>query len=186
MIYLHLLQFDLDYTHSPLIEDSENGQRLLRVLRRQGRRVSPLVVLATEIDECHYAIHPKVLRRIRIGPVLSSRFSFDECKLAKFLRKEGHPDDVVFSLETEVIVSTRQVVKEKGFLFLPDTLREVFEIDRDDLECFDRKLSELKRYLFMPHRLWQYTFAQKNPTWMKEFTDSERVAFDEKGKVYEV
>lgn len=186
LIYLHLLQFDQAINTAALVEGDEVYENLLAKLRRQGRRVSPLVVLATDLDEAIPEIHPKILRRMRVGPVLSSRFSFDECELAKFLRSEGHPDDVVFSIESEVIVSSRQVVKEKGWLFLPDTLREIFEINHDDMECFDRKLSEIHRYLFMPHRLWQYTFAQKDPVWLRNFEDSERIAFDENAHVYEV
>ncbi len=186
LIYLHLLQFDQDTRMSPLVEGEEAYEKLMKLLRRQGRRVSPLVVLATELDNAFFSLHPKVLRRMRVGPVLSSRFSFDECEMAKFLRREGHPNDVVFSLESEVIVSSHQEVKEKGWLFLPDTFRQIFKISNEDMECFDRKLSDLHRYLFMPHRLWQNTFAQDDPVWMREFKDAERIAFDEEGKVYEI
>ena len=184
--YLHLLHFDQDKRARPLNPGAPEYEAFKEMLEREGRRVPPLAVLATAIDTAFETIHPKALRRLRIGPVLLNSFSFDEGPLADFLRFDGHPDDLIFSLESEVIVSSKQVVKEKGSLFRPDKVREIFEISDSDLECFDRKLSEIHRFLFMPHRLWQLTLDRENPPWMQGFADAYRFSFDDNNEVHEL
>jgi len=186
LIYLHLLEFEQSVGATPLEPGYVRYDEFLSLLQDLGNRASPLVVLATEIDNAIDSIHPKVLRRIRVGPVLSSRFSFDDCELAKFLRSEGDPDDLIFTLESEVIVSSRQVVKERGWLFLSDTFREVFSVPVDDEKCFDRRLSELHHFLFMPHRLWQTSLSTENPEWLEEYEDAERIAYDSAGDVCKI
>lgn len=184
LIYLTWLEFDQDSDDSPMMKGSSSYNELRETIERLGRRISPLAVFATELDRELASVHPKAIRRLRLGPILSTRFSFDDCDLAKFLRRSGDPDDVLFSMECEVIVSSRQVVKERGWLLLPDTLQEVFEVPHDDPECFDRKLSDVKRYLFMPHHLWQTTFAEKNPRWLKGYEKAVRYAFENDGSLF--
>lgn len=186
LIYLHLLEFEQSVGSTPLEPGYTRYNEFLSLLQDLGNRAAPLVVLATEIDEAIDSIHPKVLRRIRVGPVLSSRFSFDDSEMARFLRSEGDPEDLIFSLESEVIVSSRQIVKERGWLFLSDTFREVFSIPIDDEECFDRRLSELHHFLFMPHRLWQTSLSSDNPPWLEEYADAERIAYDSDGEVCKI
>ena len=103
--------------------------------------------------------------------------------MAKLLRMAGKPSDFVLELESELIVSNRQVVREKGGLFRAAKVREIFEVDQANFECFDRKLTDINRFLFMPHRLWQAVEASPDLL-PKKFEDSHRLAFDELNEVH--
>ena len=181
--YLHFLQFEQDRKSEALEQGSEGYMQLKQFVEKQSGHIPPLAVLATGIDEEFESLHPKMLRRVSLGPIILPIFSFDEGRLARLLRKAGKPSDFVLQMESEIIVSDRQVVREKGGLFRDDRVREIFAIDHREMECFDRKLSEIRRFIFMPHRLWQA--VEESPDSLPEkFKQGERLAFDEQNQVH--
>ncbi|MGJ8638463.1 MAG: hypothetical protein ACSHYA_03645 [Opitutaceae bacterium] len=183
--YLHVLHFEHDLKADELRSGSEAYEVFKKFVEQQSAHIPPLSVLATSIDETFESIHPKVLRRVSLGPITLPVFSFDEGTLAGLLRTAGTPVDFILQLESEVIVSNRQEVLEKGGLFRAEKVREIYGIDDTDFECFDRKLSEINRYLFMPHRLWQA--VEETPELLpKKFAKSQRLAFDELNQVHPV
>ncbi|WOO41694.1 hypothetical protein [Rubellicoccus peritrichatus] len=181
--YLHLMHFDQDIWKPELEQDSVDYNRLKTFVEQQSGHIPPLAVLATAIDEEFEWIHPKIIRRVSLGPIILPVFSFDDGPLATLLRTAGKPSDFIVQLESEVIVSSKQVVQEKGGLFREERVREIFSIDENSLECFDRKLSDIHRFLFMPHRIWQA--VEEKPHFLpSKFKRSQRLAFDELNQVH--
>ena len=181
--YLHIMHFEQDVTADELAPNSDAYSAFKTCVEQQSLHIPPLAVLATAIDESFESIHPKMLRRVSLGPITLPIFSFDEGPMATLLRAVGKPSDFVLELESELIVSSRQVVREKGGLFRAEKVREIFEIDSANFECFDRKLTDINRFLFMPHRLWQA--VETSPELLpKKFEDSHRLAFDELNQVH--
>ncbi|MGJ8654171.1 MAG: hypothetical protein ACSHX8_12935 [Opitutaceae bacterium] len=181
--YLHVLYFKQDLKGDELHSNSKLYQQFKECVEQQSGHIPSLAVLATAIDESFESIHPKVLRRVSLGPITLPIFSFDDGPLASLLKSEGKPSDFVLQIESEVIVSSRQEVREKGGLFRAQKVREIFAVDDEDFECFDRKLSEINRFLFMPHRLWQA--VEVSPELLPaKFSESHRLAFDESDSVH--
>lgn len=181
--YLHIMHFDQDVEADDLKLNTPAYDAFKVCVEQQCAHIPPLVVLAAAIDESFETIHPKSLRRVALGPITLPIFSFDEGPLASLLRSAGKPSDFVLELESELIVSKKQVVREKGGLFRAEKVREIYEVDESSFECTDRKLSALNRFLFMPHRLWQA--VETSPELLPEkFTDSQRLAFDESNQVH--
>jgi hypothetical protein len=181
--YLHIMHFDQSLKADALTPKTDGYEAFKDCVEQQSGHIPPLAVLATGLDESFETIHPKMLRRVSLGPITLPIFSFDEGPLAELLRNFGKPSDFVLQLESELIVSNRQVVREKGGLFRAQKVREIFEVDESNFECFDRKLTDVNRFLFMPHRLWQA--VETDPTLLPEkFKESHRLAFDELNQVY--
>lgn len=181
--YMHIMHFDQSVKADELHPKTDAYDAFKTCVEQQSGHIPPLAVLATALDESFETIHPKVLRRVSLGPITLPIFSFDEGPLASLLRNSGKPSDFVLQLESELIVSSRQVVREKGGLFRAEKVREIFEVDDDNFECFDRKLTDINRFLFMPHRLWQA--VETDPSLLPEkFADSHRLAFDELNQVH--
>lgn len=181
--YLHFLQFEQGRKEEALERGTQAYMELKQFVEKQSSHIPPLAVLATAIDEEFDSLHPKMLRRVALGPIILPIFSFDEGPLAQLLRKEAKPSDFVLQMESEIIVSDRQVVREKGGLFRDDKVREIFAIDHREMECFDRKLSEIRRFIFMPHRVWQA--VENTPDAIPEkFKQGDRLAFDEQNNVH--
>lgn len=179
----YLLQFEYSGRARDLAEGEPLHAELLAKIERETRHQPPLAVLATGLDEAFDRVHPKMLRRLRLGPFLYPRFSYDADPLAELIRTRGRPDDLAFSVTSEVIVSTREVIKEKAGLFRPAKVREIFKIAETDLACWDRKLSALARYLFLPHHLWQILAAEKDHPANAAARPFRRLAFNDRDEV---
>ena len=179
----YLLQFEYSGRARDLEEGGSLHAPFLQKIEREARHQPPLAVLATAIDETFDKVHPKMLRRLTLGPFIFPRFSFDSGSLAEFVRTRGKPDDLAFSVSSEVIVSSREVVKGKAGLFRPAKVREIFKIAESDLACWDRKLSALARYVFLPHHLWQSIAAEKEPAITSALRSYDRLAFNARDEV---
>jgi hypothetical protein len=180
----YLLEFEFSGRERDLAEGAEFHRDFLARIERETRHQPPLAVLATALDEAFDTVHPKALRRLRLGPFIFPRFSFDEDALAELLRTRGDPDDFALSVTSEVIVSSRELVKEKAGLFRPAKVRELFKIAEGDLACWDRKLSALARFRFLPHRLWQVLATEKDHPAHALNRGHQRLAFNSRDEIF--
>ena len=114
-----------------------------------------MLVLASSIDDAMDDIHPKVLKRVRVGPIVSPRFSKEDGTLLVLLKQYGKEDDLAIHIQTEIIRSAKQVVK-KGF-FQSGKVREIFALPDSDAECLEKGVSALARYVIIPHSIYQHS-----------------------------
>lgn len=185
--YIHILIFEQDKKEDPLEVGKTAYHQFMQTVTSEGSRVPDIGILALAIDDRVESIHPKILKRIAIGPVYS-RFLLESSPLgdderqknvAPFLEKYGERDDdfVVF-FRHETVFSERQVTVSRSFLRTP-RVREVFYIPQMDPECVASKASLIHRYMLMPH-----TMAQHLDEYAGIFDRYKKLTFDYEGGVH--
>lgn len=163
--YINILSFTQDMNEESLSLKGASYENFLEVISTEGKRAPEIGILAMQIDECLNSIHPKILKRLRIGPLYS-----------KILFKENQPDennaveamfrqlfkeyskeknDFVLSVKDEVVFS-REQVKVKGILGIGSKVREVFSIPETDAEAYAHKASVVHHMLLAPHQIAQH------------------------------
>jgi len=159
--YLYLMNFEHDNDCEPLEEYGQTWKEFLHIITNVGSRAPQLGILALDIDDRLVNIHPKIIRRIGLGP-LYSKFLCDNlsantdkwqeawCRImTEFSRKE---DDFVLLLTEEEVISERQEVYGRP---LRRKVREVFKINELSMECQQRHVSAVRHYCILPHCLLQ-------------------------------
>ncbi len=177
--YIHLLAFDQDISKRPLHEEGANWFEFLEVIRREGSSLHPLGVMAVGIDQGMDEIHPKVLKRICLGPICFREYPTTPDDIHELLVRYGEENDFAILFEDEVVFSTEEKVSRTIFSF--GHVREVFFIPETDLECYHRKISKVHKYMLLPHALMQ-NMGVKFPNY-RDFT---KITFDQKGVIYGV
>lgn len=84
----------------PLSEDKTRLGLLVDALRAESSRSSGVGQLAKVIDLNLPQVHPKAVRRLRIGPLRTARFSLEESPLTRALKGAAAAND--FALEIQV------------------------------------------------------------------------------------
>lgn len=162
--YVHILIFDQDKREDPLEPGSPTLHQFMQTVMSEGSRVPDIGILALAIDDRLETMHPKVLKRIGIGPVYSrfllqsSPAGNDERQknVSPLLEQYGERnDDFVLFFRHETVFSEHQVQVTKSFWRGP-RVREVFYIPQIDPECVAAKASLIHRYMLMPHRIAQH------------------------------
>lgn len=165
--HLYILSFDQSKHEYPLEEDTEERNALMKVLQMEGSRAGDLLVMASNIDEKVRSVHPKVLKRLQLGP-LYSRLLFEfrnpneltpqESAMRELLMSGGHEDDVIALCRDEIIFSKRQEKLAGSMLrtlgFKKDT-REIFYIPENDLVSYEKGYTQTHHFALMPHRVLQ-------------------------------
>lgn len=160
--YVHLMTFEQDNEDTPLEKQQENYRALLKLIESEGSRAPDIGILAMAIDDASERIHPKMIRRISIGPLYTpllfeAMASVREELLpirALFERYAG-PDDFILSFTDEIIFSKRQQVSRS--LFAPGgRVREVFHIPEHDPVSFARRASVVHKHVLAPHAIAQH------------------------------
>ena len=153
--FLYLMVFDnLPDPDGPRTERVDHDPHFVDMIKRCTHNTAPLKVVASDIDEAYAWVHPKVLKRIDIGPILSM-YDRTEDEQAKEMGRhipEGH---FVMHVTTEIVFSVRQEKRSTGFLSKSE-LREVFHVDETNKDCMERMVSEVQKYLFTTHTVLQY------------------------------
>lgn len=173
-----------DYTGGGNLLDVTNEERrqLIEMIGAEGGRIPPLAVLAISLDEHSDLIHPKVMKRTTLGPLLLPRFTFDNDELAVALKALGGSRDFCLHLRTETVLSSNEVVKEKGGWWRPDKIRQVFHIPATDLECAEARVTQLHNYLLLPHAVQQH-ILDSSPELRETLREYHLYAFDERNYV---
>ena len=159
--HVHLMVFDQDKSQDPVHEDGITKMQFLDVVRNHGSRVPDLLVLVGGIDNDLECIHPKITKRIKLGPILSNAYSRETTEdhpLLVPLKEFGKPDDFIFLIRNEMLYSRGQTDARKGFLSSlgPARVREIFAIDSTDAECAEVKVSSIGRQIVLPHHVVQH------------------------------
>lgn len=172
MPYIHIMVFDQDIESAPLENRDLNYRQFIDVVKSEGSRAPGVAVIATGIDMNLDDIHPKVIKRICIGPICTAEYSKnpeDLCELLKSNRRNG--DDFIALFKDEIVFSSEQKIS-KGF-FSHGKVREIFHIPETDQECYENKASQIHHYMLIPHtvlqhlRLGRYNKYEKIPYTME-------------------
>jgi hypothetical protein len=161
--YVHVMTVDQDATEEPLEKHGTAYAKLLEVLRAEGSRAPDVGILALAIDDAIDPIHPKILKRLCIGP-LYAPILFDRgpaaggdapSALETVLRQHGRrADDFVLVLRDEIVFSKAQQVT-RSLLSPKGRIREIFAITETDPECYARRASVVHTDVMLPHDLLQ-------------------------------
>ena len=179
--HIYIMTFDQDKTEEPLEKEGSSHARFMNVVRGEGSRVPALDVVAIGIDQCIESIHPKILKRIKLGPLLSSTYSREENSLLGYLREFGEKGDFAFHIRDEMVFSARQIRKTGGWLSTGE-VREIFAIPQENIECAKAGASRINRMLLLPHHVAQH-LDLKDPVITRYNTV---IAYTKKGEVYAI
>lgn len=162
--YLHVMTFDQDMDEEPL-EHGPNHRALLEVLEAEGTRTPDVAILGMAIDRALDPIHPKIVKRICLGPLYAGMLldpsppeedlGDKHRVLKKLLDTCGQEDDFILFVTDEIAISKRQEVSRT--IFSPQgKVREIFLIPETDPECYRRRASVVHRQAIMPHAVAQH------------------------------
>lgn len=181
--YLHILTLDQDANVEPLHWKGVTYHQFLEIIKAEGSRVPDVALLALAIDADLEAIHPKVLKRICIGPLHSKLTCVENDGLCNMLIKYARSDqDFVLLMKNEIVFSLRQHELDSG----PSSakrVREIFYLPESDLELHEAKASTVHRYMLLPHTVLQHLQTGSAP---HQYDRYHKLAFDQKGYVHEV
>ena len=134
------------------------------MLRAEGSRAPDVGILALAIDDALDPIHPKILKRLCIGPLYTPLLlaqhpagDADAPSLfATLLQQHGRrPDDFVpAALRRDRLLKAQQVTR--SLLSPRGKVREIFAITETDPECYARRASVVHHNVVLPHDLLQH------------------------------
>ena len=188
--YIHLMTFEQDPEATPLKARGPNHLKLLEIVQAEGSRVPDIGILAMAIDDALETIHPKILKRISLGPIFTPMLlsqegvTLDEKHSAMFklLSSYAGQDDFVLLLTHEIVFSKRQEFSRS--IFAPNgRVREVFHLPEDDPESYARRASTVHKHALMPHGVAQHLDEGIKET-VPELKDARIFTYDAKGAVY--
>jgi hypothetical protein len=167
--FIYLLDFEQDADVPALHEDEAMWKRFITVIKSEGSRAPAAGVVAMAIDQRLENIHPKLLKRICLGPIYSKSFSEElDDDLKEFLLVSDDGREFIFHITEQFVCSFGQtIIKDSGTLGqLAETrkVRERFFIpqpsDIYEYTTFDeldtQKASFIRKSVIMPYKLHQH------------------------------
>jgi len=169
MPYIYLLDFEQDAQEEALHESKDTFDSFAKVIRSEGSRAPAVGIVAMAIDQRLESVHPKMLKRICIGPIYSRSFSVNLPEETEQLLDTG--DDgrkFVFHLTEQFVFSVgHTIIKDQeilGNLLTEKRVRERFYIpkatDVDEYfvynELEEQKASLIRKTVVMPYKLHQH------------------------------
>ena len=186
MPFVHIMAFDFDGTVDQLRQEYKEGD-FLKIIRRYGDRVPPLVVLASSIDQNLPKVFPKILKRIQIGSIICPAYvaADDDDDLTAWLAKYGERDDFALFLEAQAIFSQGQFeAKPSGWFSLgrEKQIHQIFAISHFDALASERQANEVRQLLMLPHEVLQQITTE--PMFRDLYGHREKIAYTREGGVY--
>jgi len=162
---IYLLELE-DTAHRALPHDERRWPRVQSHLIAQSVSGLKLITIAKGFDQDFDTLHPKMLRRFHVGPMYSHNFTEQHGPLRDVLADaEGEPGlDWALAWTVESLVSEK-VTKEKTGIF-KSSERQVYTLNRNNLEAAEAGATDVQRSLIIPHRAYQ-VLEEKNPPSLK-------------------
>lgn len=190
--FIHFMMFDQDATEAPLHEPGPNQVEFMHVLRNEGNRAPDVGILALTIDDAIEWLHPKMVKRLRIGPLYSpllfraGQYPVEESEahraMREFLtthcRSEG---EFVFCFKEELVVSERQERSPSFLRPIQGKAREVFSFPDTDFEAQDHHATAIFRNALLPHHLIQHLDRATRESIPDLGRVKQFISYDEKG-----
>ena len=167
--FIYMMVFE--FTNSS-INILKEGERVFKdLIKKSNHDSSPLSVIAKDIDDAYDSVKPKVLKRIDIGPIYC-KYSKENHEISQLIQNELKDDDFAFFYTTEIVHSVgEKEVKEGSFFNKKSSLRQVFFVDKTDIDSLERNVSEVNRYLIATHSVAQHLNVN-----LKEYIEKLKVA----------
>ncbi len=186
-LFVHLMFLTQDETEDAFEKCGDNLAEFLNVIKDEGSHVpDKLHLLAKSIDDRLDPIHPKILKRVRIGPIRSpflinarpqERLSEAEAAFKELFDRAAEQDDFEMTFSEEMTYSKEQVTRKK-YLF-KSVVQEVFFVPLLDNDI------DITRYILMPHRLYQ-EITPDEERHIPHYVRRIKFSYDHKEKVNEV
>ncbi|WP_163337496.1 hypothetical protein [Desulfopila sp. IMCC35008] len=167
--YIYLLDFEQDREAPSLHESEEAYYEFMKVIRSEGSRAPAAGLVAMAIDQRLEHVHPKMLKRICIGPLYSQSFSVDlEDEISRVLEVGDEGKRFVFHVTEQFVFSIGQTVIQDrdtlGEILKGERVRERFYIPKPtDVEEYsefneleEQKASLIRKSVVMPYKLHQH------------------------------
>jgi hypothetical protein len=188
MPYIYLLEFEQDRDAEALEQNDAAFDAFMQIVRSEGSRAPAVGIVAMAIDHRLESIHPKMLKRICIGPMYSQTFSagLDE-KVQRFFEAGDDGRKFVFHLTEQFVFSAGQtVIKDQeilGNMLAKKQVRERFYIPKpthvDEYAVFneleEQKASLIRKTVVMPYKLHQHR--------QDLYTDCKIISFTKDGTI---
>lgn len=190
--YIHLMTFDQDKDKQPLEEKRTTYYEFLQVVKGEGSRAPDVAILAIAIDEAIESIHPKIVKRLCIGP-LYGKLLFDgkhnyeedlkQAAVRDILTRYAHEtNDFLLFLSDDIVFSKAQQVV-RGILNPRGRVREIFAITETDPECFARHASVVNHYVLLPHWILQHIRQNDFEDVIPEFNHCQKITYNDRKEV---
>jgi hypothetical protein len=159
-IYLMLLE---DSGKTALPRDEGRWPQVQSHLIAQSLLALKLVTIAGGFDQDFDDLHPKLLRRIQVGPMYSDHFTHQSGPLGGILAdaRGGPGNDWALAWTVETLMSDRVEREKKGFFGSVE--REIFKLDHFDKQAVESGATEVRRALILPQRPYQVLEERSPP-----------------------
>ncbi len=174
--YVYLMTFTSTLPGGdPLHENKEALAAFRETVKSEGSRAPKLNIVASGIDTALDDVHPKILKRIRLGPFYSLNFSENLAPELKELFAHGdeHRHFALF-MESEFVTSKKQIVSSS--FFSKGKIREIFFVPEHQMEFYEKGISGLERSVILPYKLHQHA--------NKLFAGYKVFSYDKKGVIH--
>lgn len=150
--FVYLIYFVYDRKR-PLEEGTDDHVTLVEHAARLASGGTTLLGFSNQLDDSEAAVHPRIVKRLILGPYWAPGFTENEGELGRLL--DGNRARLPFALrwETETLLSDRELRIGKSLLS-KGRLKQVFWIPRD-IDLSQRGVSRLERSILVPHWLGQ-------------------------------
>jgi hypothetical protein len=173
--FVYLIYFGCE-GDEPLEVDSEGYRALVEASRRLASGSRTLLAFAAELDEALPGIHPRIVKRLVLGPYWAPGVTALPPELEELLDGAGERQPFALRWETETLISGREA-RVGGGLLSRGRLRQVFWLPKEP-GLHRRGVSRLVRAVLVPHWLGQ-RLAEEN-IW----TDHRRYVVDAGNEVH--
>ncbi len=176
--FVYIMTFELDVTKGESFENPEFFKRFNTILKNVTSHSSKLNIICSRIDESLESVQPKIVKRVKFGPLYSNPFSSDlPPSLLRLFRHGNEGEQFVLFIENEYVFSEQQIVQRKNWLS-GDQIRQIFFVDEQHVEFFERGVSRLFKEVIMPYRLNQHSQG------IELLEGYDIISFDKSGRVY--
>ncbi|WP_425263789.1 hypothetical protein [Vibrio owensii] len=152
----------MEYSGEVDFMQSNDRQQIASYLESNSFSKTMLLQLAQEVDKHKYA-HPKVLKRIHVGPIYNSGLTQHNDNIQDVLGKiKDENDNWVFAWSTEILRSHGQESVSTGLLSTKQ--REIFRVDSYGVDTFEAGASDITQSMIIPYGAYQaLAESEENP-----------------------
>lgn len=175
-IYLMIVE---DTGRLPLVEDAGRWPAVQAHLAAQSVGSLKMVTIGQGLDLDFDDLHPKFMRRIHVGPMYSHAFTLQTGPLRDILAEAAGVAglDWALSWTTETLLSQETRTEKSGWFSTVE--REVFRLDKDNLDDDAPGATRVEHALILPQRAYQ-VLRHRNPPGLRRV---KRYVVGENGRV---
>jgi hypothetical protein len=128
------------------------------VMRNSSFSLSP-VTIATNLDKDFPTLHPKLMRRVVIGPFYSAGITENNAVINGILSRVKKPENAwLLTWTVQEVFSKKEIPAQKGFFSSTPAIQE-YHIDTNDLEAARMGVSGFEKHALVPHEAYTALYA---------------------------